>query len=193
MDNQELYSKQPIDTIEKINWFGFFANLIISIIVLIILIEGLALLVEFTQLMNFITLYILVGIISLIIGFISVFIFYNISKSNSKYFIIGSCITSYLPAILISIFFKVQEKTIETLSNIDSSAGFAGMGAMTNLFSSEIPNGLIVGFVLLILFNISTIIFYNKIENKNPKYFVLYLVLLVLFLILYFTIPSFVI
>jgi len=109
---QPSTSNIPPQTIPKTNWALYTITIIISIVILLLLNGGLTLSASFLGLTSFTTLFVFISLISLVIGLISGFILNKIAKSN-KSFLLGTSITSFLCATMVSIYLSVQKKLAE--------------------------------------------------------------------------------
>jgi len=181
---QPSTSNIPPQTIPKTNWALYTITIIISIVILLLLNGGLTLSASFLGLTSFTTLFVFISLISLVIGLISGFILNKIAKSN-KSFLLGTSITSFLCATMVSIYLSVQKKLAEKLATLETE-GFGG--SLGGLFG-ETPNPLLTGSLIIVFFNITPLILYLRKEEKYIQELMIYLYSFIIFLILYFTIP----
>jgi len=132
---QPSTSNIPPQTIPKTNWVLYTITIIISIVILLLLNGGLTLSASFLGLTSFTTLFVFISLISLVIGLISGFILNKIAKSN-KSFLLGTSITSFLCATMVSIYLSVQKKLAEKLATLETE-GFGG--SLGGLFGETVP------------------------------------------------------
>ena len=173
-----------MQTSEKTTWFSYIATAV-GFFILLFIFDGIVILfVPDTDYTKFFKFFVILGIVTLLIGLFFSMVMNRVAKS-SKSFVWAHSIVSFLFAALVSIWFSIIIRLNDTLEKLTVSSGEAGQQVgLVGLFPNP-PNPLLTGLIIVISFNLFAWIMWIK-EQGPVKDLFPYAYSLIAFLLLYF-------
>jgi hypothetical protein len=161
---------------KKKTWYV--VAIIVSLIAILAFVGSAALATMFLPKQSFLSTYVMVSILSAILGGLTIHFIKNITE-DKKAIVIAGTIVSGLAAILIGVYLRI----INMIASISLDAGFAPL-------FKNVPNGLITGLLIIVFYNLFFVITIFKKNKGEIKDLWIYLIGLAGFLLLYFILPG---
>lgn len=148
---------------------GYIITLIVAILVMLFLEGSIALSATFLPFASFTAVYVMLAGVALVIGFLCALVLRKLAATD-KSFLIGNMLISVICALFITVTLLLQMLVARQVAAYPP--GEAGVDIAT-LFGA-VPDPLLSGAIILVLFNIAPVIIFFGKEKKSLKDLLVY-------------------